>query len=376
MLVVHANWSAAALHLWAESLDGYVAMLETRAAGAGPERLDERGPDAAAAESAAAHPFALTGEELAACFAARPDCDLVNGHRAAAGGSVHLRLPTARARPLASDRLAGVIAAEEESPDAHLGVFRVPSLAIAGGDAIGVLLALEDAGPTSDIEFSHGLRYWMAVARFVLELLLDQRFVPTLFQTRHAELRAAWQPWLHDESARARVGALLAAMPPVVRAVVDDHQGRPWAILDDALCTLTDASVRRALIDDDFGAAIDGRDGATDPHVAWLAGLLAGDDRVDAGGDGASEMLRDVGCWIASLDERSEDRPLRLCFRLGEPDAADLPDAHTAAEEDVRWRLGLRLLGLGDDPPIIDAEQVWRDPVSVQVAAGGGVRNP
>ena len=49
------------------------------------------------------------------------------------------------------------------------------------------------------------LRYWMLVARFVLELLADQRFVPTLIQARGAGLSAAWRwpcvdPWAPNDA--------------------------------------------------------------------------------------------------------------------------------------------------------------------------------
>ena len=384
MLVVHANWTDGSLRLWAESLEAYQAS--SGRAGPPARKAAEIAPPAgslahgdspatlAVAEAVPQHPFALSAAELAAV-------PLGPGRWLAADGAsaMRLRLPIDPARagqPQPSDRLAGVVAARDRGAEPRLAAFDVPCVALASDEAMSIVLGLESSGPGPQVEFGHSLRYWMAVSRFILELLADQRFIPTLLQSRAVELRAAWQPWLHDESARARVGALVSAMPPVVRAVVDEHHGRPWPILDEAMRTLTDATVRRALIEEDFAEAVEGRDAASDPHVAWLEGLLDERDGVAPPADSTSEMLRDAAKWIAGLDDTGRDRPVRLCFSITEPSEEALPGDLQPIGDEVRWRLNLHLMGTGEEPVLIDAERIWRDPAAARLVGGGKVRNP
>jgi hypothetical protein len=378
MLVVHANWTGGALHLWAESLDALVRGQD-EFAHAGGNGVDATGAVGGGATATAAttvtapdHPFSLSAAEFTAALG---EAGHVNG-AAADVGTLELRLPAVDGRPLPSDRLVGLVASDDRRGEARLESFCVPSVTLRGDQAIATLLAMEDGGASASIDFGHALRYWMTVARFVLELLADQRFIPTLIQPRDAELRAAWQPWLHDEAARARAGALLAAMPPIVRAVADEYEGRPWSILGEALGALTDATVRRALTEDDFADAVDGRDGTEDPHVAWLEGLLGTRDRVMPGADRTTELLRDVGRWIATLDEHEQDRPLRLCLELHEPDETSVPGDLEPISDRVTWRLSLHLMGSEDGAERIDAEQIWRDPAAARGVVGGGVRDP
>ncbi|MDY7109560.1 MAG: DEAD/DEAH box helicase [Planctomycetota bacterium] len=384
MLVVHANWTDGALRMWAESLDAYQRAADED--GRTPKALAARADDAAPAppgddagavalvEPAPRHPFALDGIELERALSETRGVSLADGVC-----TMRLRLPTdsiGSARPQPSDRLAGMIAARDRGREPRLGVFDVPGLALPGDQAIAIMLALESSGSGREIEFGHSLRYWMGVCRFVLELVVDQRFIPTLLQSRGADLRAAWQPWLHDESTLQRVGALLSGMPPVVRAVVDDHRGRPWSILDEALRVLTDATVRRALIAEDFIEAVEDRDAGEDPHVAWLAGLLGEGDGVDPPADSGIEMLRDVARWISALDDTGRDRPVRLCFSLSEPPEEELDGGRLTPDDDVRWRLSLHLMGTGEEPVMIDAERIWRDPAAARLVGGGQVRDP
>jgi hypothetical protein len=363
MLVVHGNWTSGALHLWAESSEAWMRAGANGANGA-------NGADDGARSS---HAFAASSAELADVLA-RVGGDLFSVSRAN-GTTLPLRLPALDGIPVPSDRLLGLLTVPEPAAPPALDAFDVPCVTLDNEHAISSLLRLEDAGAGSTLEFGHSLRFWMAIGRLALELMADQRFVPTLIQNRDGALTAAWQPWLHDESARLRVGTLLASMPPVARAVVDDHDGQPWPIIDEALRLLTDATVRRALIDDDFSDAVEGRE-TSDPHVAWLHGLLAEASGVPPADVDVTEMLRDVGAWIALLDDTGQDRGLRLCFMLEEPEEDVLPADLQAPGDEVKWRLSFHVRADDGDETLIDAQQVWQDPASIRVATGGASRNP
>ncbi|MHC4217046.1 MAG: hypothetical protein ACYSU7_01185, partial [Planctomycetota bacterium] len=258
---------------------------------------------------------------------------LLEPHALGEPTSIRLRLPCEGTTPRPSDRLLGVLGAVGQPAGAQLGTVETPVITLPNDQALAGVLRLEDRGPTGQVAFGRTLPWWFAVARFVLELLADQRFIPTLIQPRGDGngLRAAWKPWLHDESAQERIGALLAAMPPVVRAVEEpghdeDGASDPWRILCASIDALCDATARRALIAADFGEAIEERDHSSDPQVAWLAGLLGRGDGVPApeGAPGPDEalpedMLREVRGWLNRLEDAERIRPFRLCLRLGEP---------------------------------------------------------
>ena len=366
MLVLHANWSDGALHVWAESLEAHTRAEQDTAGGA-----------TAVAVESATHPFAAAPAEVTAAV-----LEAVAGRAVVEADerAVVLRLPAVDGMPLASDRLRGLFVDDSDQPEPTLTDFRVPTAALRLDRALAILIALDEFDPDTappeaaslGIELGHSLRYWTEVGRLVHDLLVQQRFVPTLIRSRETDLQAAWQPWLHEPSVAARLGGLLAGMPPVVRGVDDAHGGRPWPILDDALRTLTDAAVRQALMEEDFADAVEGRDPGADPHVAWLSGLLDGRSGVEPPPDRGTELLRDVGRWIGGLEDGPQDRTLRLCLRLREPDDADLGDGAAPA---AQWPLTLHLLGGAGGNTLIDAEDIWRDPATVQPAAGGG-RNP
>jgi hypothetical protein len=375
MLVVHANWVHEALHLWAESLEACVRMSEHGHGGPGDQHPPASGAVSAPSTIAAStppHPFAAEPDDLKTVLA---DAALRNGELAAYDAH-ELRLPADDTGPRPSDRLAGVVSKPIDDEPLRLDTFSIPGLRIRPDRTISTLLALEDAGPPEGVEFGRSLIYWMRVARFVLELLADQRFIPTLIHSRDSELKAAWQPWLHDDDSRVRAGTLISCMPPVVRATIDVHGGRPWSILESAMSTLTDATVRRVLIEDDFPDAIEDRDPAADAHVAWLAGLLDEPTRVAPPPDAETEMIRDVRGWISGLDDTGQDQPMRLGFALHEPPEEHLPGDLQPLGEKVHWRLSMHLISGTDDSVIIDAEQLWRDPTTAMFAAGEGVRHP
>ncbi|MHC4218752.1 MAG: DEAD/DEAH box helicase [Planctomycetota bacterium] len=345
--------------------------------------------DAGAAQRSAVHDFAMPAADVAAALIA---ADMLDDDALGETRSIHVELPADAAGVRPSDRLAGLLGEIEPPSGLELAPIEIPSIALRNDRALAAVLRLEDRGPSEQVVFGHTLPFWIAVARFVIELLVDQRFIPTLLQPREGEgeLTAAWRPWLHDEFAQTRVAALLLAMPPVVRAVVNsvdtgDHRGdASWRILCAAIEILCDATVRRALAEAGFIDAIEDRDAATDPQVAWLGGLLGRHDAVttlpsETAPDASPEiMLRDAHRWLTRLEDAERVRPFRLGFRLTEPPpTAGGPD-HGLADgaETAPWRLDFQLLLEGEPPIAVDAERIWAGSPSAQVIDGQRLEQP
>ena len=87
------------------------------------------------------------------------------------------------------------------------------------------------------------LNWWRSLALFALDLMSDQRFIPSVRQDEKAMLHATWRPWLHDEEVCRRLTAMLASMPPVIRCVQDDLGEGAWPRLEASLVGIIDSHI-------------------------------------------------------------------------------------------------------------------------------------
>jgi SNF2 family DNA or RNA helicase len=352
MLVLHAFWSRNRLNLWAEDSARALAT-------------DTDDSTAPLVHPYAAEPAAIRAALVAGGFAGERDFG--------ADGVETLTLPfwvppQARERgtslPMPGDRLAGILAIDEDLRlEAHAATSRVPCVTLPPAAALATLVRMSTAdhavpvpGVSGGLAIGVDVRYWTATARFLADLLVDQRFVPTLVQDRDGEARAQWIPWLSDAKTEGRLGVLIESMPAASRAAVDDARGQPWPILESALHAMTDAYVRQVLAAENFGEAIEDRDPTGDPHVAWLAGLLNGSTGLPGSAPANLALLRGARSWLAQLDDVTEGRLVRLCLELNEPDAEVLTPEQAMA---ATWRLRFKLVTTDEPPVFIDAEQVW-----------------
>src|SRR5690606_15192298 len=352
LIVVHANWSAGRLWLWAE-------------------RPRE---DGAAAGEPGVHPHAA--EPGAVAEALRVAGATVGGEP----GEVTLYLPTLDGAPVASPRIAhaeGRVVDHEALAEraAALAKWRVAAYGIAATDAeeaLGALEQLEDAQRVAEehaggvrVALGPGARWFAAAARFARCVLAEQRYVPTVVQESDGGLRGSWQPWLVDEPIASETAELVRSMPPSARAVEDDLAHEPWAILEDFLWAVVDAKAREAFKSETLEDAIEGREPREDPHVAWLQGLLLVEEKQTPGDpERRTELLRSVRRWLGGLDDRGEASEWRLLLELREPSGAERIADLRAPGDDVRWSLVFALQNASDDRLVIESDEIW--------SAGGG----
>ncbi len=343
MLVLHCNWSRHTLQVWAETSDRVQHAV------------------GAAADGSDGHRFAATASELKAALGVNrllPDAaqpiesvlPLLLPHLTGAPAGV----------PLPSSRLAATLGSDVDGDeDLHLANTKVPALALSPSDALAFLTRLrhDDESPAlTGLELGHDVRWWSALGQMALELVIDQRVVPTLRQERSGALHAAWQPWMHDSEWNARLEHLLASIPPSARAVEDDGYAAggagAWTMIEDCLATLVDAQVRDALTSETFVDAIEGADAGADPHVAWLSGLLDRSDAVIQPKSVDHSLLKLVRGWVGNLEDVNESSAWRLRFMLQEPPAGDGPAS------DAIWHCSFHLSDHAGTT-VLDAEQIW-----------------
>ncbi|MEE2819577.1 MAG: DEAD/DEAH box helicase [Planctomycetota bacterium] len=331
MFVIHANWTAGNLHLWGESLETFTG-LTTRC-----REEKTNGQAVAVAQEVEVHPFALDASKLLESLSeAGIDCNVEES-------SFSLSLPHDLLGPWPSDRLISIVGDYEPKTDPHLGDFKVPSLKVAPAVATRLLGQLVNHENDELFERGASVRFWTSASRLSRDLLIDQRFVPTLMQVDRKHLSAKWTPWLHDEEVVNRFGLLLQSMPPIARAT--DASGR--ALLEAAVEDMADGLVREILISDDFIDALEEWDAGSDAHVAWLGALLASQYDVAGKPDRLLGIFTDARRWLGRLYDIGDDLSWRLMLDIHEP------------EDDETWKLVFGLRSAEDSSREVLAEDVW-----------------
>ncbi len=326
MIVLHANWIGGRLHLWGETeRDGLATCEQVR--------------------HAIAHaPSSLRDDEIS------------------------LRLPASESAILSSSPLARWRGDDESATATLLRAGTIASCSIAPLDVAGVLDRLLDVAQANrELTLAPSIAFAERATALARHILAQQRFVPMLCHNADGDLTAAWRPWLADEKTRERATRLLETMPPAFRAIDTDPPADAWSILDDMLWRIIDASCREVLEDEDMSETIRGRD-LSDPHVAWLAGLLDGKVEVKASGRERQGIIRGVRGWIARLEERGASSTWRLCLRLNEPLDALLGESAQAVPN-VPWSLSFHLQAGEAEHVLVDAADIWllpSDGVSIE----------
>ncbi|GAA2418477.1 DEAD/DEAH box helicase [Actinomadura vinacea] len=310
MLVAHATWHGGALCLWAE----------------------RTGPgDAGATE---AHPFATRD------FTGTSYEPLVKG---AARVELTMTLPTHAGQPVPSAELGP----RPMDDDPELRDWRVPALVLEPFPAMSLLQTAEHA---ADVIPGSDLRYLCLLADEAVHLAERGRVLPRLLR-EDGDLVARWHPVLDDAG---RLADLVGAMPSACRAA---DGGRPAAdVLREALSGLVDTAVRgvvpHPLLPPRRGKAPD-RLPLAERWVEALTGPspeVAREPR-----DDADDLIAELDAWAAAA--RRPTGPLRVCFRLAEPQPGEPADRKEQPHD--AWRVEFALQGTDDPSLYVPAATLW-----------------
>ncbi|KAA0214179.1 MAG: DEAD/DEAH box helicase [Leptolyngbya sp. PLA3] len=325
-VVLHACFTPSGLHLWAEDPRAWARRDAT----------DGR------------HPFAVEASRLAEMLTQAG----VPGARAA---SCRQRLPSGGGVPAPSGKLGRLVGSMEAGAAVEgFGEYITPSVVFEGAALGEALERLDEIDEDRGFALGDSVRFFVTAARVGRHLLVQQRFVPMLWQLPSGELRGSWHPWLNDNQTAERVGMLVRAMPPAARASADEWNHDPARIVEAFLGVMIDAEARRALIAADMFDTVGARDPSKDVRVAWMQGLLGESIGVPAPAGERSEMVRQVRRWIGALEERGESSEWRLLLRMHEPVGAEgRPD------EQAEWVLSFHLQDAEQGELVVNADEVW-----------------
>lgn len=361
MIILHAAWHQARLHLWGE------ATPEAQAAGKKSARTAGRRAAAKAATSAVApHPF--DADRTALLAAVTPELpELADDVRLS---DAAVWLPTVGRQPLASSPL---IAAAEGAPQADgqavLAAWRVTALPLKSAQAIELLAACagrETLAP--GVIVGVDVAYWAVALRFGAALVARQQFLPGV-RGEAGGWRAIWEPvFLGPET--NRLTHLQRAMPHACRALTEINVAAPpatpaSAVLADFLREAVDGLVRSAA-----AAPTVARRPATarkrakaaaefeSLHDQWLHALGTDDGALTGAAGELQQLAEQVREWQRPL-AASAAAPFRLCFRLEEPKAGEPRNGKRIAAAKSDWYVRY-LLQAADDPSLlVPAADVW-----------------
>ena len=234
------------------------------------------------------------------------------------------------------------------------------------------------------LRMGNDLLYWSNAAKFALEILIGQHYVPALRMNGGSTLYALWQPALLDDRMKRRFAALVETMPTVCRAYAIDKPEdalAPADLTEHFVATVVDAAVRT------WGSghgvngrhAFNGRNGLngygtelppglvdTTPALLWVRQLRATSRSLTLPPQPAHKLVEDWQSWIEQLHVTS-DANFRIAFELVEPEVAAQSGGYTgalgeldeAAPERSEWTLHFALQARDDMRLVIPAAQIW-----------------
>lgn len=366
MMILHAIWSDASLHLWGERrpepsagpADGRTFRPPDTPRTPDQPRADHARADAADGSASRWLCFAMDDGALRRTLGDVYDSLLVSG---ASSGSLTLRIPHRNGQPLASNGFALPQRLSREDEAASLEPVRVPTLVFAAADAID-LLAGSPSLARDDLRLGASTLYWSRVAALVLELLAKQRFVPAIHDAGQDRYRGYWRVVVDDEDTSDRLGRLIGSMPPICRSVV--AEGAPLQgseLVENFLWTTVDALVRRCLDGDELAHAIhDCGDGACPPQMYWLRSVVGADPVLGGSVEQARSIHETVRDWVGKLEPSDPARSCRTCFCLHAPptDGEGPVPSDSSPSAEGTWRLTLHVQAISEPALTLSAAQL------------------
>ncbi|HBY92812.1 MAG TPA: hypothetical protein DEP84_02430, partial [Chloroflexi bacterium] len=201
MFVVHGHWL---LPTQPEEQGCFLLWAETSTARK-PKRPRGKMP---------VHPFAAPLEQLHEVL--RP---LVPLPEDASSVPFSLLLPAVKTLPLPSWQLVHDWNELADAKPTGLQRVRLEGLGLQATAALHFLTALpapEELPP--HLALGDSLTFWSTVARFVLELLAGQRYIPGIEQVGTQTFQARWRPVFDRPEDATRLAQLLRSMPAATRA--------------------------------------------------------------------------------------------------------------------------------------------------------------
>ena len=226
------------------------------------------------------------------------------------------------------------------------------------------------------------LLFWSHAAKFVLELLAGQHFLPGLIPDSNGRFWAAWQPFLLEGSLRERLEYLVALMPPICRAYdlesLDDAPASS-AVVEHFIGVLMNRAIRE-WAPAASGANGEGRLGDGLGRIyrsqlpvlpssgsLWLDGLSGEDPLLQLPPQPAHQLYKRWIEWMEQLHSSVADSNFQVAFALElQQDVEEQSHSEEGTPESSpapillnHWHLQYYLQDKDDPELLIPAQRVW-----------------
>ncbi len=243
--------------------------------------------------------------------------------------------------------------------------WRISGLWLSAAEAVALLHSLPLSLADQESTWGSDLRFWSHVSRWQLDLLARSKFVPrlTLDDTDSPQVgNGHWQPLLDSATDQGRLVHFERYMPLVCRSY-DRTTAETFPAARTALFSFltraVNAQVKAIATTLPLPTAPLPRDL---PLKAWLQSL-AQETPMEAETEGTRRLAAVLSTWLAPVQRQLSQTisPYRVAFVLQPPTPtkADSPESPASA-----WRLNYGLQALDDTAIFLEAEEIWRHPVS------------
>lgn len=263
------------------------------------------------------HPFALSSNEI-----------LEHLHISAIPHQQPLLLPSYPAFPIPSF-LMDVSSQEGMESTPEIKEWKTKGVIVKDNEVLKFLVLLNEAElKENKIVVSEDLLFLSKLARFGLELIIKQRFIPGLKDTKDKNLICLWQPVFISEEEKRLFTYFKDLMPDAVRCACKDIPSRERFTLNFLTSLINNAinSFMRYDLKEFF--------------------LGEGYDQQDAGIK--KTLYPQFKEWSAPLRVKSLSEGFRTCFRLESPKDNDQP-----------WYLNFLLQSISDPSLLIAIKDAW-----------------
>ncbi|MCS4542455.1 MAG: DEAD/DEAH box helicase [Euryarchaeota archaeon] len=212
----------------------------------------------------------------------------------------------------------------------------------------------------AEVSLGADLKFWSATAKFALELLARQRFLPSVID-RKVGVCAAWRAVINTPNDLQRLKLLAESMPPVCRALLEKSRSpsteislSPRELIIDFLNSIVDATIRKWFADElnRSRTRMEQLLGRENLMSTWFRGLSFSNPSLKGTTHELKILRESAGLWTASIDMGGQELPWRTCFRLEEPEYDSNQN---------EWYLSFHLQATDDRSLLIPAKTLWKN---------------
>ncbi|MEW5857045.1 MAG: SNF2-related protein [Cyanobacteriota bacterium] len=338
-------------------------------------------------DTVASHPMAMTQAELIDFLRSRSLFGESRSHsRSRANEKWHkkaIALPSQTletGEPIYPVLSTKMLSEGADASTLSLHLWQVEGLCLDPLEAIQFLQALPlGSFKASDAYVGGDLRFWAQVSRWILDLLVRCKFLPTLHRQLDGTVVAAWQPLLDSGLDQARLEKFTQLMPSACRTYQHSEVNgkeksneqltpdEPKELLLGFLGSAIDAQVRSGV----GNSALP----AVEPIVQeWLQALSTASHTLKAEPAAIGRLEAALQTWTSPVQDhlvapvfasgelrtrQYQQNRFRTCFLLQPPVSGD-----------ENWSLEYALQATGDPEFLVDAETIWNHPLERLVFKG------